>query len=183
MTASHLAHLRPVAELAAGKPHGVRLRYMAGCRCDACRRANTDYEIQRARARKAGDWNGIVPALGARDHMKWLSRHGVGRRAVQASTDIGDTVLSDILSGRKTRIRARTARKILAVTPAQAADHALISARKAKRLIASLRAEGYSERYLAKRLGYKNPYLQFASNRITVRNSARIERLYRELTT
>lgn len=52
---SGLAH---IVVLAASKPHGVRLRYMAGCRCLKCRMANSNYETMRARARKAGDWNG-----------------------------------------------------------------------------------------------------------------------------
>lgn len=178
-----IMYLKPAKMLAADKPHGVRLRYMAGCRCDACRRANTDYEIQRAKARKAGDWNGIVPADRAREHLKALSRRGIGRRTVQACTDISVTVLFDIRSGRKKRIRARTERLILGVTKAQAADHALISGRKSARRIALLLEEGYTQKFLARRLGYKHPALQFNQDRITVRNAARIERLYKELTT
>ena len=180
---AHINSLRSAAELAADKPHGVRMRYMAGCRCEACRRANTAYETQRAKARKAGDWNGIVPADEARAHMLKLRRQGVGRRTVQACTDIADTVLQEIASGKKARIRARTARLILQVTKAQAADHALIPAGRSRRLIAQLLEEDYTEQYLAKRLGYANDYLQFTSNRITVRNAARIERLHRELMT
>lgn len=175
--------LRTAAELAADKPHGVRLRYMAGCRCDACRAANTRYESERQRARKAGDWNGIVPADRAREHMLKLSRQGVGRRAIQDCTDIADTVLSDIRTGRKVRIRARTERLILGVTREQAADHALVSAGRSLRLIKLLLEEGYTEAYLAKRLGYANRYLQFGDSQITVRNAARIKRLYKELTT
>lgn len=178
-----IMYLKPASELAAAKPHGVRLRYMGGCRCDACRRANTLYETERAKARKAGDWNGIVPADRARAHMKALYRQGVGRRTIQACTDIADTVLSEIRTGRKKRIRARTERLILAVTKAQAADHALISSKKSHALIAELLAEGYTTKFLAKRLGYVNPTLQFNERQITVRNAGRIERLHRELTT
>lgn len=182
MNRKNLTSLRPVAELAADKPHGVRLRYMAGCRCDACRRANSTYENERQKARRAGDWNGIVPADRARDHMLDLSRKGVGRRTIQACTDIADTVLQEIRTGRKQRIRARTERLILGVTKAMAADHALISARRSNHRIRLLLEEGYTEKHLAKRLGYANDYLQFNERRITVRNAARIERLYRELT-
>lgn len=177
-----IMYLKPAKELAATKPHGVRMRYMGGCRCDQCRRANTAYETERAKARKAGDWNGIVSAERARAHMKALARSGVGRRAVQACTDIADTVLSEIRTGRKQRIRARTERLILGVTKAQAADHALVPSKKAHALIAELIEEGYSVKVLAKRLGYANPTLQFKADRITVRNAARIERLHRELT-
>lgn len=174
--------LRPAAELAANRQHGDRLRYIAGCRCDACRRANSAYENERQRARKSGDWNGIVSADAARKHMLKLSRHGVGRRAIGAATDIADTVLSDIRRGVKHRIRARTERLILAVTLAIASDHALQSAAPTHALIAELIEEGYTERFLAQRLGYAHPYLQFGEL-ITVRNAARVERLHRELTT
>ncbi|PZP64216.1 MAG: hypothetical protein DI597_00965 [Pseudoxanthomonas spadix] len=178
----NITYLKPAAELAADKPHGVRLRYMAGCRCDACRRANTAYETERAKARKNGDWNGIVPADRAREHLKRLSHQGVGRRTAQACTDVADTVLMEIINGQKRRIRARTERLILGVTKAQAADHALVSARKSSRLIAELLEEGYTQKFLAKKLGYKHPALQFGADTITVRNAARVERLHRELT-
>lgn len=179
----HIDTLRSAAELGAEKPHGVRMRYMAGCRCAACRRANTAYETARAKARKAGDWNGIVPADEARAHMLKLRRQGVGRRAIGACTDISDTVLHEIVTGKKTHIRARTARLILQVTKAQAGDRALVSARRSKYLIALLLEEEYTEAFLAKKLGYANEYLQFNADTITVRNAARIERLYVELTT
>ena len=176
-----ITSLRPAALLVADKPHGMRLRYMAGCRCDACRKANSSYENERQKARKAGDWNGIVPANRARAHLQALSRHGVGRRTVQACTDIADTILSDIRTGRKTRIRARTERLILGVTKAQAADHALISARKSMRLLDALLQRDYTKTFIATRLGYKSRALQFNADTITVRNADRIERLHREL--
>lgn len=177
-----IASLRSARELAAEKPHGVRLRYVAGCRCDACRKANSQYENERQQARRRGDWNGIVPADRARAHLLALSRKGVGRRAVQASTDIADTVLSAIRSGAKKRIRARTERLILQVTRDQAADHAVVSAARTRYLIQLLLEEEYTEEFLAQRLGYKTGRLQF-TDRITVRNAARVERLYKELTT
>jgi hypothetical protein len=173
--------LRSARELAAERPCGDRLRYMGGCRCDACRKANSAYECARQRARKAGDWNGIVPAAAARQHMLKLSRRGIGRRAVGAATDIADTVLSDIRSGRKQQIRARTERLILAVTPAIASDRAYVPAARTHQLVAELLDEGYTEQFLAQRLGYANRYLQFG-DRITVRNAYRVERLHKELT-
>lgn len=180
MTTIH--SLRSAAELAESKPHGVRLRYMGGCRCTACRAANRAYENQRIKARKAGDWNGIVAADEARVHLLSLRKHGVGRRTVKACTDLGDSILQKIVSGEKQRIRARTARLILQVDKTMAADHALISAKRSQRLITLLLEEDYSESYLADRLGYKTGRLQFTADKITVRNAARIERLYKELT-
>lgn len=173
--------LKPAAQLAAGRPHGDRLRYVAGCRCDECRRANTQYERQRVAARAAGDWNGIVPAERARKHMRWLSRQGVGRRAIGDASDVGGSILTEILSGRRVQIRARTERRILAVTPAMASDHALIDAAPSWNLVAALQAAGFTKKRLARELGQKGSGLQLGRVRITVRNAFRVERLYARL--
>lgn len=170
--------LKPASELAATRAHGDRLRYIGGCRCAECRRANTDYEKARALARKAGDWNGIVPAAKARQHMLKLSRQGVGRRAVQAATDIGDTVLQQIRSGDKKNIRARTERLILAVTKEMASDHALIPAAPSLKLIDELLSKGYTKTQLARMLNYKNHALQFNFDQITAANAFLIRKLY-----
>jgi hypothetical protein len=182
---SNLAHrgLRPVAELGAERPHGTRLRYLAGCKCFECRRSNSDYERERAKARAAGDWNGFVSAGKARFHLMSLSRRGVGKRAVAAASDVALSVLTEIRTGRKQRIRARTERKILAVTPALASDRALVKPGRTAKLIERLVDEGYTKAELARRLGYSTPALQFRPDRMTARNVARVEALYARLTT
>jgi len=174
--------LKPITELAAGRPHGDRLRYLAGCRCAECRRANASYESMRERARRNGDWNGIISAAKARAHIKKLSRQGVGRAAVAAASDVGKTTIACIRTKKKLHIRARTERRILAVTKAMAMDRALIPAKRSWYLIALLLKEDYTKTSLAQRLGYKHA-LQFGKERLTVRNAYRIERLYRRLTT
>jgi hypothetical protein len=173
--------LKPVAELAARRNHGDRLRYMAGCRCDLCRRANTDYELMRAAARKAGDWNGIVPAARSRKHMLKLSEQGIGRRAVQAVTDIAASVLQDIRTGAKKNIRARTERKILAVTPEMASEGALISAAPTWNLIRQLLAKGYTKTQLAKMLSCETRALQISQKQVRVSTADAIARLYKKL--
>lgn len=175
--------LKPASVLAANREHGDRLRYMGGCRCADCRRANSRYEGDRARARKAGDWNGIVPAQKARTHLLKLARLGVGRRAVGASTDIGDTILHAIRQGTRKRIRARTERLILAVGVAQGGEARLVDAKRTWKLIDELIEEGYSIKRLATEMGFKNPSLQFGRERVTARTAAKVERLHRRLTT
>jgi hypothetical protein len=175
--------LRPVAELAADREHGDRLRYMAGCRCFACRRANSAYEAARKVARAAGEGNGIVPAAKARAHIKALSAQGVGRRSVGAACDVADTVLSDIISGRKINIRAATERAILAVTADAAGDRALVSAKATWKLLDQLIADGYTRGDLAARLGSKakTPALQLKRDFVTVRSAYLVERLFDRL--
>lgn len=150
-------HLRDVAELAAPKPHGTRLKYMAGCRCLPYRAANSRYECERAKARRSGDWNGLVPADPARRHILRLSKQGVGRRA---------------------QIRKRTLNRILEVTNLAVSDAALVPAGKTWRQIHTLLEEGFSKAELARRLGFASPALQLGKNRILARSAARVDRLF-----
>jgi hypothetical protein len=173
--------LKSVALLAQSRSHGDRLRYLSGCRCDDCRRANTSYEKARSAARKAGDWNGIVPAKNARTHLIKLSRQGVGRRAVQAVTDIADSVLFDIRAGKKKNIRARTERLILAVTKEQAADHAFVSAIPTWKLLNKLLENGYTKTQLAQALGGKSRALQVGKDQVTVLMAYKVRRLFEKL--
>lgn len=175
--------LKPIAELAAGRPHGDRLRYMAGCRCFDCRRSNSAYEAARKIARAAGEGNGIVPAGKARAHLKALSLRGIGRRSVAAACDVADTILGDIIAGRKTRIRAATERAILSVTPAAASDGVLVPARATWRMLDELIADGYTRRKLAVALGSKSktPSLQLKRDFVTVRSAYQVGRLFDRL--
>lgn len=170
--------LRSAEELGAHRAHGERLRYMAGCRCFYCRRASSDYERQRGIARRNGDWNGIVDATKARQHMLELRRQGVGRRAVQASTDVANSVLSEIVTGRKRRIRARTERLILAVTIQQAADGAHVNAHRTWVQIHQLLGQGFTKARISAEIGQAGRALQLGRTRVTVRNAEAINRLW-----
>lgn len=174
--------LRPAGELSEGRPHGIRLRYIGGCRCDLCRAANRNYERKRLAARKAGDWNGIVSADEARAHLLRLRRLGVGTRSVEACTDIARSILVEIRKGTRKRIRARTARAILAVTPEIArGDRSLVKAGQTWRLVDQLLEEGFTKRRIATELGHSS--LQLGREQVTVRNAARVAAVHRRLTT
>lgn len=173
--------LRPAAELAKDRPHGDRLRYIAGCRCFHCRRANSDYERARQAARKAGDWNGLVAAAKARGHLAALSALGVGRHAVADASGISGGILWSIIKGDKQNIRARTERAILSVTVEQAADRALIDAGETWKLIDELLVDGYSKAELARLLGYRTRALQLNRHKVTARNAYEVKRLHEKL--
>lgn len=173
--------LKPVAALAANRDHGDRLRYMAGCRCFACRRANSAYEAERKLARAAGDWNGLVPAEKARAHLKDLSDQGIGRRSVSTVSDLSETVLSAIIAGRKTKIRALTERAILAVTKDAAADGSLVPAKETWKLLKELIKDGFTKSELARRMGAKTPALQLKKDFVTLRSAYQVQRLHSEL--
>lgn len=174
--------LRPVQELAASREHGDRLRYMAGCKCFDCRKANSNYETTRAVARENGDWNGLVSADRARAHLVALQRAGVGRRAISTAAGVAFSVVHEVRIGRKKMIRARTEKKLLAVTKAARAEGALVSAKRTWRLIEELVDEGYTRGFLAKQLGYEHQGLQFGKARVTGRIARDVERLHVRLT-
>lgn len=175
------AGLRPVAELARGRAHGDRLRYLAGCRCADCRRANSAYETRRAQARKAGDWNGLVAADRARAHLAALSAKGLGYRVVADVADVSRSVLQKIINGRRQKVRALTERAILAVSEAAAADRAMLPAGPTWALLDELVADGYSKAELARQLGYQRPALQLKRTEVTVRNAYQVEKLHARL--
>ncbi len=157
---------------------------MAGCRCLPCRCANARYETERNRARKSGDWRGLVDARRARRHIAALSRHGVGYKTVADCADVSRTIVAKIKRGERKRIRANTERRILEVGPRLLPDSALVPGAGTRRLIARLLEEGYSKASLARALGYKTPALQIAHReQVTVRTRARVLALYRKLTT
>lgn len=174
--------LKQIAILGARREHGDRLRYMSGCRCADCRKANSTYECARVKARRNGDWNGIVSARNARAHILKLSRQGVGRRSVAIASDVSCGAIAAIRSGTKKRVRARTARRILAVTSGAASDRAFVPAGRTWQLIELLLEEGYTKADLARFLGYDRPALQFNRERVTARSAYQVECLYREIT-
>lgn len=163
--------------------HGTRNRYACGCKCFHCRRANSAYESARQAARQAGDWNGLVDAAPVRAHILALSAAGVGRDMVADAAKVSRSSVDALRNGTKTKLRARSARAILAVTMAAAGDALLVDAAPSWRLLDELLADGYSRRRLARELGSKarDPKLQIKSERIVLRNAAAIERLHKRL--
>ncbi len=173
--------LRPVGELALARQHGDRLKYLAGCRCAECRRANSNYSRERKRACATGGWNGIVPAAAAREHLRQLAAQGVGRGSVSAATDIADPILGKIISGTRKNIRKRTESIILAVTTDAAGDFARVPGAATWSMINSLLADGYTKGYIAIRLGRKTKSLQLHKDFVSVRNAFLVKRLYQEM--
>lgn len=162
--------------------HGTRARYVTGCRCPPCTNANREYARMRQKYNRMGDWNGLVSAAKARQHMLKLSKKGIGRRTIQDVSGVGDTTLQRIRNGSKQKIRKKTEQAILAVTADVPNDATVVGEAGAMRKIELLLAEGWTRTFLAHRLGYKTHALQFKrGRRMTARNVLRIERLYREL--
>lgn len=174
--------LRSAAELAADKPCGTRVRYYAGCRCSECRAANTAYERERAEARKRGEHNGLVSADRARAHLMKLSKRGVGQKTAADAAKVAASIVSKIIDGQRTKIRAQTEKRILAVTEATAADGARKSARSTWRLLDELIAAGYSKARIGSEiLGRPVRSLQISRRLVEVKTEARVRAVYENL--
>ncbi len=163
------------------KPHGSRLKYMSGCRCLACRVANARYEGWRVHARQEGDWNGVIPAGRARRHLKLLSRVGIGRRTVAEISGVPQSLVHQIKTGRRRRIRARTERRIFLVTGKAMNEARLVRADSTWRMIGRLVEDGFSKAEIARRLGFRFPGLQIRRTRVRARTAVRVARFYRRI--
>lgn len=175
-----LRGLKPVAILGARRPHGDRLRYMSGCKCLHCRMANSNYETGRARARRAGEWNGLVDATPARTHLRRLSRKGIGYKTTADAASVARSVVAKIVAGTKLRIRASTARRILKTTVAARADGSPVAAAPTWRLINELLEEGFTKARIARELGSKTPALQIRRGFVRARTALLVEKLWRK---
>lgn len=158
-------------------PHGTRARYVCGCRCDGCRRANREHANARARAIKAGDANPLVSATEAQAHLLFLSHMNVGRRAVRAVTGISRSTLVKIRNGKKTQIRRLTERKILRVTLDARLPSALVPGTSTWERIRRLRQAGFKKAHIALRLGKKGPSLHIRVNFVTAKTERDVKDL------
>jgi hypothetical protein len=168
--------------LGARRSHGSRLRYLSGCKCLKCRMANSNYEALRARARKNGDWNGLIDTIRVREHLFALSRAGVGYKSVADAADVGRTCLMLVRQGKRHHIRARAAKRVLAVTSAAIADGALVRAERTWRLIKQLLAEGFTQTRIARELGSqaRAPALQLRRDFVLASSALKVEKLWRK---
>lgn len=173
------ADLPPVSRWA-DRPHGTRLRYLAGCKCVQCRAANSRYETHRLRERAKGRGNGIVPAAPARAHVAALGAKGMGYKRVAAAARVAVSVVALISSGRKTHIRQQTERRILGVRW-QPALGARLDAGPTWVLLRELIAAGYPKVRLARWMGQRGPGLQVSRRQVSVRTALKVRALHRRL--
>lgn len=163
------------------RPHGTRARYVTDeCRCDECRRANADYYHQRRRRRIPT----LIDSSAAREHIAWLSSQGVGYKQVAKVSGVSLSVIARLANIDHTRpakrIRPGTAEKILAVTPADAADGAYVPAGRTWRQYDELRSAGMPRRRIAERCGGTDSNMSPGSKRVTRRFARLIAEVHAE---
>lgn len=181
MTARDREGLEAIRSASANKPHGTRARYVGGrCRCLLCRAANSNYSCARERARSLGDTRDIVPADATRAHILKLSEAGIGRDVVADVAGVAVSIIDEVRTGKRLRVRRSTERNILAVDESARSGGARIPAGPTWRLLNDLLARGYTKLQLATWLGMKagTPSLQVHKKIVTVRTAVKVERLY-----
>jgi hypothetical protein len=162
----------------AQKPHGTRSRYVAGkCRCELCRRANTDYRKLRDRQLGRGKTNSLTPAEPVRIHILMLSRQGVGYKTVADASGVSQSVIARIVWGPRRQVRRSTAASILAVDTSCMPDSALVPAGATWLLLDRLIDNGYTKTQLAAWLGLQTPCLQLCRDRVTALNASKVARM------
>lgn len=165
------------------KPHGTRSRYVSGCRCAECREVNRLYYHTRVKAKRRGDWNGLIDATLAREHMKQLEAAGIGLRTVADVTGLGRTMLTEVRAGRQPLIRARNAQAILKVEAGITLDNTHVPAAETWARINELLLLGMTKSGIAKELGSmsKVPALQVRRVMVRARTAQAVERLHKKV--
>lgn len=149
-------------------PHNTKLRKdSTGNVCGKCRHLLV--------------WNGLVDAHRTKEHLKRLSHAGVGYKTVADAACVSATVLADVMTGRKKKIRAKTERAVLEVDEEARADHSLVDAKPIWAMITRLKKEhGFTKAEISKRIGQDGRALQLGKSKMTARNAMKIVKLLRD---
>jgi hypothetical protein len=157
-------------------PHGSRRTYRRGCKCTTCRAANAAY-VQTRRLLLGPDPAELVPTQPVLLRLMELRYQGVGYRQVAKLSGLCFQLVLDIRLGRKTRVRADMATRLLSV-PAVLAHGTHVTGWRTWRLIDSLKRDGFTQRRVAFQLGLRGRNLNLHHRHITVRNALRVRLLY-----
>lgn len=174
--------------LAVSREHGTRSKYVhERCRCEECRAANAAYarglNSRKQIARARPEFFRLVDADVVRDHIKALSRQGIGRRQVSKLAGVSNSMLATLLYGRwrggskrppSQRVNRDIAARILAIGPNQHANHALVNAAPVWRQVDELLAFGVKKAWIANAIGLETRALQLGKERVTARNARRV---------
>lgn len=153
-----------------------------GCRCEACRQAAATYNKILERRRLKGIET-LHDNTEAREHLEYLSARGVGLRTVQERSGVGRTTLQEIVNGRARRSRPETIAAILAVGTHVRAPGGRVDAGPTWELLEDMLRYGYTQAYLAKRLGSvaERPMLQISRNLVRQSTADAVAELHAEL--
>lgn len=153
-----------------------------GCRCRPCITAAVTYTKQWERRRAKG-WRPYVDNTEAREHLHWLTSHGIGERAVAQASGVSRSVIRNMITGDLLKSRPETIERILAVGTHVRLPGALVDATRTWELLNELIAQGHTQTSLARLLGStaKRPVLQIKRDRIEQKTADKVQALYDRL--
>jgi len=134
-------------------PHGTPACYGRGCRCDGCRMAMSQYQRERALARKSGDYRGVVPADEVRAHLEKIKAAGASMSLLSRLVNVDSFYLHGVRTGYKKNIRAHIAAAVLSWQPEIVVGERKVRSRPARLHIVTLRERGLSLEEIARESG------------------------------
>jgi len=162
------------------RQHGTRAKYVVErCRCEPCTDANRRYSRDRQRNQRRAElgiedlYIAYVDCNEARDHLRWLSSIGIGKRTVHQVTGIAVSTIDRIRTGEQTKARKQTIDRILAVGKHRAHGQIPVDPTAALRMLDELVAAGMSKAQIARMLGLTSRSLQYKRNRPMLLNTVR----------
>lgn len=166
------------------RAHGTRSSYVAGCRCEQCRKANARYATRRERIDYV---TSKVDATDVRAHVQWLRDHGMGTRSIAEAAGVARSTIMALecspKTGRpKSTVDINVARRLLAVHH-ELPGGATVDSIGLRRRVQALAAIGWSFSELDRRLGHDSGYTSQLALQGNVRVASRdkIIALYDEL--
>ena len=155
------------------------------CRCDECETAALSYQARMRRLVAYGQWQPLVPATRARNHIRVLSAAGIGHRRVAALASVSAGYVVDIGSGVTKRVAPDVERRIVAIAPDSSSFAAgqLIPAIGVTRRLQALVRVGWSPASIGRVIGMErtNVSRMLTATRVTVRTHETIAEAYEEL--
>jgi len=157
------------------REHGTRTKSVTDkCRCDLCRKANTDYYHQD----KYNLAPKFVQAARTRNHIAELRAAGVGKRAIADTAKVSLSAIMKIAAGQVKQIKPETEAAICGVTARAVANHGTVDIAPTLRHIDTLTARGWTRKGIARAIGNGNEHaLQIPADRIIARRARAIEQL------
>lgn len=133
-----------------------------GCGCEPCHSARREYLRQRDKQIAYGRWAGrdLVDAEPMRVHVQALVDSDMTISSIARVAGVSMSMISDVLNGKRLRIRRTSAEKVLKVTPWATDAGAMVPAWRAIRRLQALQALGWSLRVVSVESGVAEEPLQ-----------------------
>lgn len=156
-------------------PHGDRRRFLHGCHCDPCRRANATY-CKTWRLRSASDPASTgVPVTVVAEHVARLLRT-MSAEAIAAAAGVSRATVRRVATQRK--VRPSTATALLTVHPATSTGRHQVSALGSRRRVEALMALGWTPAEVGRAVGLtRQNFMAIASGRRAIVSAGTAQRI------